>query len=50
MKPDNTELLIEIVLILLTAGTNDNAGHVHGSIDQRSRLALEGILRRLEAI
>lgn len=50
MESDSTDVLIEIVLILLTAGTNATAGHVHGSLDQRSRLALEGILRRLEVI
>jgi hypothetical protein len=41
--------LIDLILILLTAGTSDNNGHMHGLIDQRSRAELERLILKLEA-
>jgi len=45
---DTNDYLIELAMILLTAGTGDNRGHMHGAIDQHSRATLENLVARLE--
>jgi len=44
----NLDSLVDLINILLRAGTCNSTGHMHGLLDQRSRIALETLLSKLE--
>ena len=46
----SNQALADLIVILLQAGTSDQAGHSHGLIDQRSRQELERLLAKIERL